>query len=84
MRRTVDNMGDEQFLRATATGSISEISTPVPQDMITWSVDNVDADWDDENGNILLKADLMIRGTQAQMRRMGFQVIVLTQRPDDN
>lgn len=84
MRCTVHNIEDEQFLRATATGSISEISTQVPQDYITWSVNNVDADWDDDSGDIILEADLNIRGTGAQMRRMGFQVIILTQKPDNN
>jgi hypothetical protein len=68
-----------QFIRAIATGSLASIANEGLANNAQWAVDQVDADFDDESGRVVVTANLVVADTDGFLQRMGFQVNILAQ-----
>jgi hypothetical protein len=66
-----------QFVRAIATGSLASIANQGLANNAQWAVDQVDADFDDESGRVVVTANLVVADTGGFLQRMGFQVNIL-------
>lgn len=71
-----------QFFKAIATGSLAQISyysSAVPSNSF-WSIDSIDADWDDESGQVELRIDVSIEAFgpgSTSVVGLNFQVTIL-------
>jgi hypothetical protein len=75
-------LGQGQFHSAIATASLAAISSLPPPpgtiDANAWALDSVDADWDDESGQVQVIAHLAVLSFAA-IFRVAYQVTVLTE-----
>ena len=55
-------LANRQFVRAIATASIvkTQIANIAPGGLATWNIVDVDADWDDESGQIELRIEAQV------------------------
>ena len=55
-------LANRQFVRAVATASIvkTQIANIAPGGLATWNIVDVDADWDDESGQIELRIEAQV------------------------
>jgi hypothetical protein len=55
-------LGNRQFVRAIATASIvkTQIGNIAPGGFATWNIVDVDADWDDESGQVELRIEAQV------------------------
>ena len=55
-------LGNRQFVRAIATASIvkTQIGNIAPAGFATWNIVDVDADWDDESGQVELRIEAQV------------------------
>lgn len=71
------NFGAGQFRRATASAALASIYNDNVSHDAGWSVNSVDADWDDESKKVQVKADLAVRDTDGYIYRISYEVFVL-------
>jgi hypothetical protein len=69
-----------QFRRAIASAAIASLTLGGAGSSLAWSVSSVDADFDDESGQVRLTFDLKLAatGAVASMGSVGYQVTILT------
>ena len=75
----------QQFFRAVATASLSNssftIQAAAPPSSASWSIVGIDADWDDESGQVELRVEVAVNvGGQnnfAGINSLAFQVTIL-------
>ena len=78
---------NRQFVRAIATGSIvkTQIANIAPVGFATWSIVDVDADWDDEAGQVELRieaqASCLGSNQSASINGFAFHVAILAALP---
>ncbi|HET6918899.1 MAG TPA: hypothetical protein VFI46_05450 [Jiangellaceae bacterium] len=66
-----------QFIRAIATASLANIFNRNLANNARWAVNQVDADFDDESGRVVVTANLAVEDTDGFLQRIGFQVNIL-------
>ena len=66
-----------QFIRAIATASLASIFNQNVANNAGWAVESVDADWDDESGQVQLSAQLAVRDSDGFLNRIAYQASVL-------
>jgi hypothetical protein len=80
-------LANRQFVRAIATASIvkTQIANIAPEGFATWNIVDVDADWDDESGQVELKieAEVSCLGSNqsASINGIAFHVSLLAALP---
>lgn len=74
----------QQFFRAIATASLAKTDVflnSLAQNGIVWSINGIDADWDDESGQVELRVEVSaaVSGANnfAQIVGLAFQVTIL-------
>ena len=78
---------NRQFVRAIATASIakSQIANMAAGGFATWNIIDVDADWDDESGQVELRIEAQVScsgsNTSASINGFAFHVTVLAALP---
>ena len=77
-----------QFKRAIATASLASINGSVPEapaapSAVSWGIDSVDADFDDESGQIKLGVELSVSAAfaSATLLTVGYQVLTMVAVP---
>jgi hypothetical protein len=71
-----------QVQKAIAVGAVSGVSGPGPASggtgyQVGVSVDSIDADWDDDSGQVRVTANLAVWGASEILQGLGFQATVL-------
>ena len=72
---------NKEFHRATATASLADVRHDGPGNS-GWSIETVDADWDDESGRTQVRAEVAVwAGTEngARVRAIAYHVTILAQ-----
>jgi hypothetical protein len=78
---------NRQFVRAIATASIvkTQIANIAPQGFANWNVVDVDADWDDESGQVELRIEAQVSclgsNQSASINGFAFHVTILAALP---
>lgn len=75
-----------QVRKAIAVGAVSGVMGPGPAAVsgsyqLGVSVDSIDADWDDDSGQVQVTANLAVWGTSEILQGLGFQATVLAAVP---
>ena len=73
---------NRRFHRATATACIADLRHD-GEGRGRWSIEAVDADWDDESGRTEVRVEVAVWGgaaSAARVRALGYQVNLLTER----
>jgi len=82
-------LANRQFVRAIATASIvkTQIANIAPGGFATWNVVDVDADWDDESGQVELRIEAQVSclgsNQSAGINGFAFHVTILAALPAD-
>jgi hypothetical protein len=82
-------LGNRQFVRAIATASIvkTQIANIAPGGFATWNIVDVDADWDDESGQVELRIEAQVSclgsNQSAGINGFAFHVTILAALPAD-
>ena len=71
------NFGPGQVVKAIGSGSLASIYNRKSANYAGWAIDDADADWDDEDGRIQVRASVAVRDTDGYVLRMSFTVHVL-------
>ena len=80
-------LGNRQFVRAIATASIvkTQIGNIAPGGFATWIIVDVDADWDDESGQVELRIEAQVSclgsNQSASINGFAFHVTILAALP---
>ena len=80
-------LANRQFVRATATASIvnTQIGSIAPGGFASWNIVDVDADWDDESGQVELRIEAQVScmgsNQNAGINGFGFHVTILAALP---
>jgi hypothetical protein len=78
----------QQFYRAISTASLAKTSfgTNSPNGSFQWQISNIDADWDDESGQVELRIEVLVgcNGTQnnCTINGLAFQTTILAMLPN--
>ena len=74
----------QQFFRAIGTASLANTSVnlqSVPPYSVSWSIAGIDADWDDESGQVELRVEVAVNvsglNNSAAIGGLSFQVTIL-------
>ena len=70
-----------QFVQAAASASLTGFSMSGAK-VVGWSVDSVDADWDDESGQVELRVEISVSAgvnANATVTKVGYHVTVLAE-----
>jgi hypothetical protein len=75
----------QQFFRAIGTASLSNtnvtLQSPPPPFSVGWSIAGIDADWDDESGQVELRVEVAVivsgQNNFASINGLAFQVTIL-------
>jgi hypothetical protein len=75
----------KQFLKANATASLAHALTSTTGQAVSWQIENVDADWDDESGQVELTIEVNVgaegQNQVAQILGLAFHVTILAAVP---
>jgi len=80
-------LANRQFVRAIATASIvkTQIANIAPGGFATWNIVDVDADWDDESGQVELRIEAQVSclgsNQSASVNGFAFHVTILAALP---
>jgi hypothetical protein len=80
-------LANRQFVRAIATASIvkTQIANIAPGGFATWNIVDVDADWDDESGQVELRIEAQVNCSGANqiasINAFAFHVTILAALP---
>ena len=80
-------LANRQFVRAIATASIvkTQIANIAAGGFATWNIVDVDADWDDESGQVELRVEAEVRclgsNQSASINGLAFHVTILAALP---
>jgi hypothetical protein len=80
-------LANRQFVRATATASIvkQQIASIAPGGLATWNIADIDADWDDESGQVELRIEAQVgclgSNQSASISGFAFHVTILAALP---
>ena len=80
-------LANRQFVRAIATASIvnTQIASIAPGGFATWNIVDVDADWDDESGQVELRIEAQVSclgsNQSASISGFAFHVTILAALP---
>lgn len=80
-------LANRQFVRAIATASIvkTQIGNIAPGGFATWNIVDVDADWDDESGQVELRIEAQVSclgsNQSASINGFAFHVTILAALP---
>jgi hypothetical protein len=80
-------LANRQFVRAIATASIvkTQIANIAPGGFATWNIVDVDADWDDESGQVELRIEAQVSclgsNQSASVNAFAFHVTILAALP---
>ena len=78
---------NRQFVRAIATASIvkTQIANIAPKGFATWNIVDIDADWDDESGQVELRIEAQVNcsgsNQSASINAFAFHVTILAALP---
>jgi hypothetical protein len=74
----------QQFFRAIATASLSNAASNLqsaPPSSVAWSIIGIDADWDDESGQVELRVEVQVtvsgQSNSATIGSLAFQATIL-------
>jgi len=82
-------LANRQFVRAIATASIvkTQVANIAPGGSATWNIVDVDADWDDESGQVELRIEAQVSclgsNQSASINGFAFHVTLLAALPAD-
>jgi hypothetical protein len=72
-----------QFVQATGTASLTGFgfNNVVANSFVIWSINSVDADWDDESGQVEMRIEVSAssNGTGIQVNKLGYHVTILAE-----
>ena len=68
-----------QIHKAIATASLAAIYNPGNTGYSGWAIDSVDADWDDESGNVVVVVKMGVNGEKAAIVRISYTITVLAE-----
>jgi hypothetical protein len=80
-------LANRQFVRAIATASIvkTQIANISPGGIATWNIVDIDADWDDESGQVELRIEAQVgcvgSNQLASINGFAFHVTILAALP---
>jgi len=80
-------LANRQFVRAIATASIvkTQVANIAPGGSATWNIVDVDADWDDESGQVELRIEAQVSclgsNQSASINGFAFHVTILAALP---
>ncbi|WP_218081630.1 hypothetical protein [Anthocerotibacter panamensis] len=69
----------KQVHKSIATAGLAAIYNPGNTSYSGWAIDSIDADWDDETGNIVVVVKMGVNGEKAALVRIAYNVTVLAE-----
>ncbi|MCX6834243.1 MAG: hypothetical protein NTW07_03770 [candidate division Zixibacteria bacterium] len=75
------SFGPGEVIKAIGTGSLASICNEHHAVDAGWAIDDTDADWDDEDGRIQVRASVAVRDSDGHVLRMSYIVHVLAKLP---